>query len=75
MSDFEVVSVGVRHFIDAIRKASPNGERVLVSYYENGDWAVYGNGCYAQPCHAHEYIQSDCPGCGKPTEPTESSRG
>lgn len=75
MADFDVLTVGARGFIAAIRKVAPKGEPVLVSFHENGDWAVYGNGRYAQPCHDHEYIESGCPECGKPTEPTERSGG
>lgn len=73
MSDFDVTPVGTRHFIEAIRQQAPNGEPVVVSFYPNGDWAVYGNGRFAQPCDEHEYIQSGCANCGKPAQPTASS--
>lgn len=41
MADFDVIPVGVRSFLDAIVKRSPNGEKVLVQYHPNGDWAVF----------------------------------
>lgn len=75
MTDFDVCRVGARTFIDAILKAAPNGEPVLVSFHANGDWAIYGNGRYAQPCADHEYVNLRCPDCGKPAEPTATSRG